>query len=190
VASFADGGGIVVAAGQFSPKNSGMIDNLQLNHGNRVDCYVNTPDAQTLGFYSTAGGPFIGGTSLCAPAIAGVAAVVQGMAKTLYAKALRPAIVRALLGDAAFGTPTVSGSPVGVMPDLEKLMKLLEATRGKPDDLTKAVAARQAATAAATATAAASGTFVHDPYTTFSRGTGGGTWQPLSLVSGSDLFVP
>lgn len=189
VASFADGGGIVVSAGQFSPKNGGMIDNLQLNHGNRVDCYVNTPNAQTLGFYSTAGGPFIGGTSLCAPVIAGAAAVVQSMAKTLYTKALRPAIVRALLSDTAFGTPTKSGSPVGAMPDLEKLMTLLEATRGKPDDLLKAVQARQQATAAQ-ATAAAPGTFVHDPYTAFTRGSGGGSWQPLPLGSASDLFVP
>ena len=191
-ATFADGGGIVVAGGQFSMKCSGMIDNIQLNHGNRVDCYVSTPNAQTLGFFGTAGGPHIGGTSLCAPVIAGVAAVVQGIAKAQFKAALRPAIVRALLSDPDLGTPTVGGSPVGVMPDLAKLMAFLEKPRGKRNELVKAVQAQQqkSAARAKAAMAAAPRSFAHDPYTAFTRAQGAGSWQPITLAADSDLFTP
>ncbi len=190
-ASFADGGGIVVAAGWFSPKKNGMIDNLALNHGNRVDCYVNMPNAQTLGFFSTPGGPFIGGTSLCAPAIAGVVAIVQSVAKAQFKAPLRPAFVRALLSDPDLGTVTVSGSPVGVMPDLAKLMAFLEKPQGKPDDLLKGVQAQQQKSMAQAQVAAVPGAGGgYDPYARFVRGPTGGTWQPLPLASPSDLFMP
>ncbi len=191
-ATFADGGGIVVAGGQFSMKSSGMIDNIQLNHGNRVDCYVNTPNAQTLGFFGSAGGRHIGGTSLCAPVIAGAAALMQGIAKAQFKAVLRPAIVRALLSDPDLGTPTVAGSPVGVMPDLAKLMALLEKPQGKRDQLLKAVQAQQqkSAARAKAAAAAAPGSFAHDPYTAFTRAQGSGSWQPLTLATESDLFAP
>ncbi len=189
-ATFADGGGIVVAGGQLSAKSGGMIDNMQLNDGNRVDCYVNTPNGQTLGFIGTAGGGHIGGTSLCAPVIAGAAALVQGIAKAQFKSALRPAIVRALLSDSSLGTPTVSGSPVGVMPDLAKLMTLLETPQGKRDQLLKDVQAKQQASAARAKAASAAGSFAHDPYTMFTRAQGSGSWQPLTLSSSSDLFVP
>jgi hypothetical protein len=190
-ATFADGGGIVVAGGQFSTKSAGMIDNIQLNHGNRVDCYVSTPNAQTLGFFGVGGGAHIGGTSLCAPAIAGAAAVVQGIAKAQFKGTFRPAVLRALLSDPDLGTPTAAGSPVGVMPDLDKLMKFLEKPQGKRADLLTAVQAQQKKSAARAKTAAAApGSFAHDPYTTFTRGQGSGSWQPLTLASDSDLFTP
>lgn len=189
-ASFADGGGIVVAGGQFSTNAGGMIDNIQLNHGHRVDCYVNTPNGQTLGFLGSAGGAHIGGTSLCAPAIAGAAAVVQGIVKAQYKGVLRPAIVRALLSDPDLGTPTKSGSPVGVMPNLETLMKFLETPQGKRDDLLKAVVAQQQKSATRVKAAAAAGGFVHDPYMSFTRGQGSGSWQPLTLASATDIFAP
>jgi hypothetical protein len=191
-ATFADGGGIIVSAGQFSTNSGGMIDNIQLNHGNRVDCYVNTPNGQTLGFIGTGGGAYIGGTSLCAPVIAGAAAVVQGIAKAQYKATLRPAILRALLSDSDLGTPTVSGSPVGAMPDLGKLVALLEKPQGKRDELLKAVQAQQTKSAARakTAVASAPGSFAHDPYTAFTRAQGSGSWQPLTLAADSDLFSP
>jgi hypothetical protein len=191
-ATFADGGGIIVAGGQFSTKSGGMIDNIQLNHGNRVDCYVSTPNAQTLGFFGTPNGPYIGGTSLCAPVIAGAAAVVQGIAKSQFKAALRPAILRALLSDSDLGTPTVSGSPVGAMPDLGKLVAFLEKPQGKRDELLKAVQAQQqkSAARAKAAVTATPGSFAHDPYTAFTRAQGSGSWQPLTLAADSDLFSP
>jgi hypothetical protein len=191
-ASFADGGGIVVAGGQFSTNSGGMIDNIQLNHGNRIDCYASIISAQGLGFVSTSNQ--IGGTSNCAPVIAGAVAVVQGIAKGQFKAALRPAVVRALFSDPDFGTSTVPGAAaVGVMPDLKKLMDLLEKPQGKKADLLKAVQAQQQkyAAQAKAALTAKPGSFVHDPYTRFvTAPKGGGSWQPLPLAAETDLFVP
>ena len=142
----------------------------------------------------------MGGSSLCAPVIAGVAAVVQGIVKAQFKGAvLLPAVVRALLSDPELGTPTVSGSPVGVMPDLEKLMTFIEKPQGKRDELLKAVQAQQQKSAArvkAAAATAAKGTYVHDPYTAFTPAPkgpgskGAGSWGPLTLAAESDLLTP
>jgi hypothetical protein len=192
VAAFADGGGIVVSGSQFSSAAGGMIDNIQLNHGNRVDCCVTNFDGQALGFGGFAGAGFMGGSSLCTPVIAGAAAIVQGIAMKQFKAPLKPAIVRALLSDPDLGTPTVSGSPVGVMPDLEKLMTFLEKPQSKRADLLTAVQAQQQKSATRVkAAAAAQGAYVHDPYTAFTRaGKGPGSWQPLPLAAEGDLFAP
>jgi hypothetical protein len=75
------------------------------------------------------------------------------------------------------------------MPNLEKLMDLLEKPHGKRGELVKAVAAQQQKSAARVKAASAGG-FVHDPYTTFTPAQGGGSWQPLTLASDSDVFAP
>jgi hypothetical protein len=118
--------------------------------------------------------------------------VVQGIAKSQFKAALRPAILRALLSDSDLGTPTVSGSPVGAMPDLGKLVAFLEKPQGKRDELLKAVQAQQqkSAARAKAAVTATPGSFAHDPYTAFTRAQGSGSWQPLTLAADSDLFSP
>ena len=187
-ATFADGGGIVVSGGQHSPSANAMISNVQLNHGNRVDCYVDTPNGQALGFAGT-GSVHIGGSSLCAPVIAGVVAIVQSIAKAQFKGTLKPAVIRALLSDPAFGTTTTSGKPVGLMPNVEKLMDFLEKPQGKRDALLSAVQAQQQKSAARVKAAASTpGGFMHDPYTAFSGSKGSGHWQPLALAGDSDLF--
>ena len=186
-ATFADGGGIVVAGGQFSPSKAGMIDNVGFNHGSRVDCYAIAPEGHLLGFDGPPrpSGPPISGTSVCAPVIAGVVAVVQSIAKATFGASLRPAIVRALLSDPQLGTATVAGRPVGVMPDLVKLTTFLEAPQGKRHVLAKAIEGRQQAMATLVkAAAGASSGFVHNPYTQFTKAqASAGQWVPLTIDS-------
>lgn len=200
LSTFADAGGIVVSCGYVVDTYQGktltppaLVSHDALNYGNRLDCCASLTNAATLGLGAKSGQ--VGGTSICAPVIAGAVAVLQSMAVALFKSPLKPAIVRALLSDPDLGT-TALGHAVGILPNLRRQMTLLEAAGGKQSALITALQAQQTKSAArvkAAAGAAGGATppFVHDPYTVFTAGAAGspGRWDPLPLASGSDVFV-
>lgn len=101
------------------------------NFGSRVNCYAWGEGVVTPAWIS--GPPEIlnacdkefGSTSAAAAIIAGVALVVQGIVARAGAAPLSVAALRDFLSDPALGTPCAPGDNIGVMPDLEKILRAL-----------------------------------------------------------------
>ena len=99
------------------------------NYGSAVDCYAWGEYVVTVG-----GDPGNGtrnaynfnysGTSAAAAIIAGVALVLQGIARRSDCGPLRPRELRRILGDRSYGTPSArpGADRIGVMPDLRKVL--------------------------------------------------------------------
>lgn len=112
---FKDSGAVVVAAATCTLPHRRLPFS---NYGNRVDCYawgekVNAHNDFRIG---------LNGTSSAAAIIAGAAIALQGIARERTGSALSPARVRALLGNRQLGTAAAGADPIGVMPDLEKIL--------------------------------------------------------------------
>jgi serine protease len=135
--AFQDSGAIVVSASlsDVDPVTLGHKPCPGANHGSRVDCYAWGENVTTLGWsdevssdptkaYTTG----FDGTSSAAAIVAGVAVVVQGLAREILGAPLSAWQLRALLGDPELGTrsadPAVDG--IGVMPDLKKILARLD----------------------------------------------------------------
>jgi Subtilase family len=128
--SFIDSGAIVVTGTNYNVSKSTY--DLGLNLGNRVDCFAQSPVRTWIDRSNLAD---ISGSSIAAPAVAGVAAVIQSFMKQKYGRTLKPRWLRALISDPQLNTLadgdtlTHLNKQVGVMPDLDKILSLLE-TKG------------------------------------------------------------
>ena len=105
------------------------------NYGARVDCYAwgehvysagygdLTPSASINSWYTAQ----FSGTSAASAIIAGAAILLQGLAVRDIGNRLTPSQMRGLLSDVTTGTPVVlaAGQPLGVMPDLVKILAKL-----------------------------------------------------------------
>jgi len=122
---FRDSGAILVGAATARSPHSRIAGST---YGRRIDCFawgehvVTTGDGfqgeQIDDFTDT-----FGGTSAAAAIVAGVAVVVQGIAKARLGRPLEPAELRDLLRDPANGTASASPDDlIGVMPDLQKII--------------------------------------------------------------------
>jgi hypothetical protein len=131
-----DSGAVVVGAARSAVVDGvGHRRRADSNHGSRVDCHAWGENVTTSGYGTlpvgdgaedamyTAG---YAGTSSASAIVAGVAAVVQGMARAAHGAPLDPVALRDLLRDPRNTTPQVPTRTgllhhVGGMPDLAKL---------------------------------------------------------------------
>ncbi len=97
-------------------------DNGNSAYGNRIDCYAWGEEVNTSSEDENMYAPF-GGTSGASAIIAGVAAVVQGIAKNRNGSPFPPLTLRQILSDPNNGTASKKPSVdrIGVMPDLKKI---------------------------------------------------------------------
>ncbi len=191
-----DAGSIIVAAAivpqppnpPTPPTLPPLVNHHQYNHGSRVDCCAIVPLAQKLGIVGNVDQNLADqtGTSFCAPVIAGAAALLQHLAITTYGAPLLPRVVRAMLSDAANGT-TPTGLPVGVMPDLAKLIAFVDAAKANRMALVTALATRrqQLKTNQSQAAAAPAGPPAN-PYAVHAQGV----WADMPLAAETDVFFP
>jgi hypothetical protein len=123
---------VTLPSGRREPRGS--------NFGSRIDCFAHGAEVVTLTSYRKLeechATKYLtvrnGGTSTAAAMVAGVAAVVQGVARAQGEKRVfTPGTVRALLSDRNNGTEKHNPhfEPIGVMPDLSKVIPKLP----KPD---------------------------------------------------------
>lgn len=133
--AFQDSGAIVVTAataGVVDPLNPAADTDHCLspgaNYGKRVDCYAWGELVNTLGWddngtrtYTTR----FDGTSSASAIVAGVAVVVQGLARKRLGAPLSAWQLRSVLSDPELGTLSANGVAdlMGVMPDLRKILK-------------------------------------------------------------------
>jgi hypothetical protein len=140
-----DSGAVVVGAARSEVV--GGVGHRRLpdsNHGSRVDCHAWGENVTTSGYgtlpvgAASADGEYTAGydgTSSASAIVAGVAAVLQGMALAAHGEPLDPFTLRELLRSPANTTPqvpTVTGvlNHVGGMPDLAKLAVAVRALPG------------------------------------------------------------
>lgn len=90
------------------------------NFGRRIDCYAWGEKVVTLSSEHWAG------TSPAAAIIAGAALLVQGIQKAAGRPVLNSIKMREVLRNPALGTPAHGPKPIGVMPDLERVIRHLE----------------------------------------------------------------
>jgi serine protease len=127
-----DSGAIMVGAGRSGPGHAPVSSS---NYGSRVNCYawgenIVTLTSSTAPSFSTdhCTGQF-GKTSGASAIIAGVALAVQSFARNKakapggLANPLTPKRLRTILGSSTYGTPCAPGPNIGVMPDLEAIIK-------------------------------------------------------------------
>ncbi len=135
LASRADPGSVLVAGGKCTEAEATVKwSRIDLtNYGPRINCFAEGQNVPTTAIDLLETGPDrykvttgFSGTSAAAAIIAGVAASVQGMARSLRGGPLTPEALRKLLSDPANGTSSDDSTPagpqqIGVMPDLVKL---------------------------------------------------------------------
>lgn len=120
---------------------------IESNYGSRVDCYawgelIYTTTNTTTAIPTSPNPTFgvFGGTSGASAMIAGVALIVQALAKanglgdynnpaSPNHKTFKPGTLRDILKNAAYGTPSatpsgINADKIGVMPDLKKIIEL------------------------------------------------------------------
>ena len=139
----ANSGALIVAAGQSQTDESGSPTYVWMpavftTGGSRVNCFapgLNVPAPISGGLHGRAD---FSGTSAASAIIAGVAAVVQGVATaSRHGMPLSSAELHARLSDPKYGAPPEGVMPenpqaIGVMPDLEKLIEGLGVARIPP----------------------------------------------------------
>ena len=142
--AFRDSGAIIVGAATWEiehqpTKRPALVSSMTssagdgtagipTNYGNRVDCYAwgeYVTTTNTGNIYTA----LFDGTSSASAIIAGVALVVQGIAKARHLGdnpngTYKPATLRSILSDSTYGTLSNNpiGDLIGVMPDLEKII--------------------------------------------------------------------
>ena len=135
-AAFLDSGAILVAAATAGVDPAAPGDPAAdtghgpwpgTNYGSRVDCYAWGERVNTLGWDDDRATTYttdFDGTSSASAIIAGVAVVVQGLARGLLGAPLSAWQLRALLGDRELGTPSANPGTdlIGVMPDFRKIL--------------------------------------------------------------------
>jgi serine protease len=143
--AFQDSGAIVVTAARVAearpaspPPDIDRSLRPGANYGKRVDCYAWGAHVNTLGWSDepeTGSGSTtdarksytrdFDGTSSASAIVAGVAVVVQGLARTRLGAPLSAWQLRSVLANPELGTPSLpSGDDgMGVMPDLEKILE-------------------------------------------------------------------
>jgi hypothetical protein len=121
--NFVDSGAIVVGARQALSHSPVPLT----SRGSRVDCHalgeaIVTTSVAPAGYTGLIPGTGFGNTSGASALIAGVAVMVQGIARA-RGQTLTPDRMRALLSDNAFNTPSTSPvvDRIGVMPDLDQI---------------------------------------------------------------------
>ncbi len=134
---FADSGAILVGASSAAVVSDplgyeGHKRYYRSNFGSRVNCYAIGEQIYSAGYGNLAGGTVatqsytgnFGETSGATAVIAGAAAVVQSWYKAWCGQPLSPAQMRAILSNPATATrqANVDGEPIGVMPDLKRIM--------------------------------------------------------------------
>jgi serine protease len=118
-----DSGAIMVAAASSTEPHIRLDFS---NFGQRIDCYAWGEAVATTGDGWSGSGTAdytdeFNGTSSATPIIAGVALVMQGIARARGLN-IRASQARAILRDSANGTPPdPMTEPIGVMPDLKKI---------------------------------------------------------------------
>lgn len=113
-------GAIIVGAGSADRAHAPLFFT---NRGTHVRCYGWGEDVTTCGDGATGCEDDeyrsdFSGTSAAAATVAGVAAVIQSIARP---GRVDPDVLRDALTDSTFGTTTLQSAGIGVMPDLEKL---------------------------------------------------------------------
>jgi len=144
--TFTNAGGLHVlnrASGDFRDSGAIMVGSAvstvphaRANHsafGSRIDCYAWGENINTTGNGYTGNHPQqytvdfggFGGTSGASAIIAGVAVAVQGLAEATLGYRLGPLQMRAVLSDAALGTPSADPPEdrIGVMPNLRAIIE-------------------------------------------------------------------
>lgn len=126
---FRDSGAIIVAAATSTAQHN-RID--YSNYGKRVNCYAWGENVATAGSYPGSSGFAINtyteeftGTSSASAIIAGAAIAVQSIAEANLGFRIDPFMLRTLLGNPDFNTPSANGPAVdkiGVMPDLKQII--------------------------------------------------------------------
>jgi subtilisin family serine protease len=125
-----DSGAILVAASSSDAHPGSYVRRRASNYGTRVNCFADGesilaldspgPAGEDPGNYAMVTG---GGTSSAAATIAGVALLIQGLARRRRRECVyHPLHLRELLSDDSIGTlPDPSSEPIGVMPDLIRM---------------------------------------------------------------------
>lgn len=121
---FRDSGAIIVTAATSAAPHFKLAYGP---HGRRIDCYAWAENIDTLS--SDAGGATaayrsnFSGTSGASPIVTGAALAVQGRSEALLGSRFSPQQMRAILSDAATGTPPAAAETalMGVMPNLRAI---------------------------------------------------------------------
>jgi len=135
---FKDSGAIMVAAATSGNTHTRCSFS---NYGSRVDCYAWGEDIDMCGDGQTGGMTYsqgFGGTSGAGAIVAGAALLLQAWAKAHRPKPFLPSEVRKLLSDPILNTPATPEPPdapggpapvrpIGVMPNLRKIIEHLQA---------------------------------------------------------------
>jgi hypothetical protein len=135
-ADYDDSGAIIVGAGGSASNADPHSKRASSNYGARVTCQGWGESVVTAGYgYLYNGGPnadytdVFNGTSSATSIVAGVVACLQGAATEALGAPLTPATIRALLANAANGTPQADSVaypaatyPIGPLPDLRRLL--------------------------------------------------------------------
>lgn len=131
-AAFRDSLAIVVSAAEYDAFASAAPFNKRLPwapYGTRVNCYARGVGVATCrsgggAAVSKAVAETFAGTSAAAAIVAGAALQVQGIVAKRYGVRLGPRSMRDLLSNPAHGTAAKpeAGKPIGVMPDLRKIL--------------------------------------------------------------------
>jgi subtilase family protein len=122
--NFRDSGAIIVTAATSTAPHTRLAYGP---HGKRIDCYawgqnINTLASDAAGS-TTAYTTGFGGTSGASPIITGAALAVQGRAEAQLGFRFSPRQMRAILSNAATGTPPAATetTQISVMPDLHSI---------------------------------------------------------------------
>jgi len=123
-----DSGAIIVAGAEYSPDPAGsgrdFVWDNGVNYGSRVDCFAWSSDVMA---------PYMppdqyrsdqfNASSSASAIVAGAAAVISGLALRALGRPLTPQEARSFLADRERGTHSRSPQPIGVMPNLAKLVE-------------------------------------------------------------------
>lgn len=127
-----DSGAIVVGASESGER---PLRRASSGYGSRVDCYAPGSLVRTIAVPSSEAGEqevpdsaFLTGTSAAAAIVAGMAACIQGIARSKLGAPLSPKALRDIMRNKAYGTPVFESdadiAPIGHIPDLEKICRL------------------------------------------------------------------
>lgn len=124
--NFKDSGAIIVGAGDPDNNHQRLFRQVDSgsNFGSRIDCFAWGKNIRTLNNLTNKFTNDFGGTSGAGAIIAGVAAMIQGIALEQRGFLLPPEDLRAILANPDLGTPSNDTriDRIGFMPDLAKII--------------------------------------------------------------------